>query len=66
MFSAGAHTDYGVCTILATDEVPGLQVCQDGEWHAVPHLPGALVVNTGRVMERWGPAPSRTQRVTRT
>jgi isopenicillin N synthase-like dioxygenase len=26
VFGAGAHSDYGMLTLLATDEVPGLQV----------------------------------------
>ena len=30
-FAAGQHTDYGMVTILATDEVPGLQACHYSE-----------------------------------
>ena len=31
----GAHTDYGVLTILLADDVPGLQVFGDGRWNDV-------------------------------
>lgn len=27
IFGASAHSDYGAITLLATDGVPGLQVC---------------------------------------
>jgi isopenicillin N synthase-like dioxygenase len=30
VFGAGAHSDYGMLTLLATDEVPGLQVSHGG------------------------------------
>ncbi len=51
---AGAHSDYGTVTLLRQDDVGGLQV-QDrsGEWHDVPSLAGAYVVNVGDALERW-------------
>lgn len=52
-FSAGAHTDYGCLTFLMTDGTPGLQICPDGEWVAVPHIRGAFVINLGDMLERW-------------
>ncbi|NBB83407.1 MAG: isopenicillin N synthase family oxygenase [Alphaproteobacteria bacterium] len=51
---AGAHTDYGNVTILATDGVPGLEVrTRGGEWVAAPHVPGAFVCNIGDLLMRW-------------
>ena len=52
---AGAHSDYGVLTILRTEDAPGgLQVrTRDGRWSDVPHVPGAFVVNIGDAMMRW-------------
>ena len=51
---AGAHTDYGSITLLHQDDVGGLEVrCSDGQWHPAPALPGALLVNTGDLMQRW-------------
>ena len=52
---AGAHSDYGVLTVLATDDAPGgLEVLmRDGSWCGVPHVPGAFVVNIGDAMMRW-------------
>lgn len=52
---ASAHTDYGTVTILKPDDAPGgLQVLgKDGEWHDVPYIPGAYVINLGDLMARW-------------
>ncbi|MGF7235589.1 MAG: isopenicillin N synthase family dioxygenase [Frankia sp.] len=52
---AGAHTDYGTLTILATEDRPGgLQVCNgQGDWVDVPIIPGCFIVNIGDLMARW-------------
>jgi isopenicillin N synthase-like dioxygenase len=50
----GAHTDYGVVTVLFADPVPGLQVlAPGGGWHDVLPEPGALLVNLGDMTAQW-------------
>lgn len=50
----GEHTDYGMCTVLFADAVPGLQIVgPDGAWHHVVPSPGALLVNLGDLMAQW-------------
>ena len=51
---AGAHTDYGNLTLLATDDVGGLEVrTRAGDWIEAPPMPGAFVVNIGDCLMRW-------------
>ncbi|QUQ68812.1 isopenicillin N synthase family dioxygenase [Kutzneria sp. CA-103260] len=52
---AGAHTDFGVLTLLSSDDAPGgLQVrLGNGEWFDVPRLPDAFTVNIGDLMAYW-------------
>ncbi|WP_207841594.1 isopenicillin N synthase family dioxygenase [Williamsia soli] len=50
----GAHTDYGIVTVLWADQVAGLQVLgHDGSWNDVSPVDGALLVNLGDLMARW-------------
>ncbi|PZU56258.1 MAG: isopenicillin N synthase family oxygenase [Sphingobium sp.] len=50
----GAHSDYQCFTILAQDEVGGLEVRNaKGDWIAAPPIKGAYVVNIGDMMMRW-------------
>jgi isopenicillin N synthase-like dioxygenase len=50
----GAHTDYGVVTVLWADRTPGLEILgSDGAWHGVVPEPGALLVNLGDLTAEW-------------
>ncbi|WP_343559381.1 isopenicillin N synthase family dioxygenase [Kiloniella sp. b19] len=49
----GAHTDYGNLTILAQDDVGGLQVMnREGQWVEGPPVPGTFVINIGDLVQR--------------
>jgi isopenicillin N synthase-like dioxygenase len=51
---AGEHTDYGNVTLLATDEVGGLEVrTRAGDWLAAPVISGAFICNIGDCLMRW-------------
>ena len=53
-FGVAPHTDFGVLTVLCQDAVGGLQIQRrDGEWAAMPPIPGTFVVNIGDLLERW-------------
>lgn len=50
----GAHSDYECFTILATDDVPALEVRNvHGAWIAADPVPGCVIVNIGDQMARW-------------
>ena len=50
----GAHTDYGIVTVLWADAVPGLEILRpDGSWYPVVPAPGALLINLGDLLARW-------------
>lgn len=58
IFGAGAHSDWGLITLLACDGTPGLQICKDKHaesriWEDVQPIEGAFVVNLGDMLERW-------------
>lgn len=53
VFACGAHSDYGMITLLLTDDQPGLQINFKGDWIDVPPRPGAFIVNLGDMLERW-------------
>jgi len=51
---AGAHTDYGLLTLLFQDDVGGLEVLDmENQWQAVDYVESAIVVNSGDLLERW-------------
>jgi isopenicillin N synthase-like dioxygenase len=51
---AGEHTDYGNITLLATDDVGGLEVrTRAGDWISAAPLENALIVNIGDCLMRW-------------
>ncbi|MEM9564088.1 MAG: 2-oxoglutarate and iron-dependent oxygenase domain-containing protein [Actinomycetota bacterium] len=50
----GAHSDYGMCTMLYADPVPGLQLLTpDGRWVDVVPIPGHYLVNVGDMLAAW-------------
>lgn len=50
----GEHQDYGCMTIVAQDDVGGLQVkTKQGEWIDIENIPNTFVVNIGDLMARW-------------
>jgi isopenicillin N synthase-like dioxygenase len=50
---AGAHVDWGFITILAQDEVGGLEVHDErGDWSAVPPIAGTFVIILGEMILR--------------
>lgn len=53
-FNLAPHTDFGVLTVLAQDDVGGLQIQGlDDKWIAAPPIEDTLVVNVGDLLARW-------------
>ncbi len=51
---AGAHTDYGLLTLLFQNEIGGLEVqTDDGEWQRVGASAKDVVINSGDLLEVW-------------
>ena len=51
---AGAHSDYGCMTLLAQDQIGGLQVLSPkNEWIDATPVAGSFVVNIGDMMALW-------------
>lgn len=54
LFGSAPHTDYGFITLLAQDDVGGLEVRnKQGEWIAAPPVPGSFVMNVGDMLSHW-------------
>jgi isopenicillin N synthase-like dioxygenase len=54
LFGSNPHIDYGFITILAQDEVGGLQVRDvDDDWIDVPYVKDHFVMNSGEVLNHW-------------
>jgi isopenicillin N synthase-like dioxygenase len=50
----GAHTDYGILTVLAADAMPGLQVVDAaGRWRDVLPLADGFIINVGDATAVW-------------
>jgi len=53
-YGAAPHTDYGVLTLLAQEDVSGLELrTSSGEWLPVLPPPGSFVCNIGDCLMRW-------------
>lgn len=51
-WGVGEHTDYGLLTLLAQDEVGGLEVKTPGGWIDAPPRADAMICNLGDMLDR--------------
>lgn len=47
------HTDAGAVTVLFQDNVSGLQVRHNEQWHTIDSIPDSLIINVGDLMQIW-------------
>lgn len=63
----GAHTDFGLCTLLFQDDIGGLEIdpFHTGKFTTAPPVPGTCLINIGDLMQRFtnGRAKSTLHRV---
>lgn len=53
LYGSAPHTDFGCLTLLAQDDVGGLQVkTPNGNWVDAPRIPNSFVVNVGDMLHR--------------
>ena len=54
LYGSAPHADFGCITLLAQDDVGGLEVrTMDGAWVAAPPIEGSFVMNVGDMLHRW-------------
>jgi isopenicillin N synthase-like dioxygenase len=54
LFGSAPHTDYGCITLLAQDDVGGLEVKNKaGDWVPAPPMRDTFVMNVGDILARW-------------
>lgn len=54
MFGSAPHTDYGFITLLAQDDIGGLEVRNKaGEWIPAPPIEGSFVMDVADILAHW-------------
>ena len=54
LFGSAPHTDYGFITLLAQDELGGLEIRNKaGDWIPAPPVPGSFVMNVADILTHW-------------
>ncbi len=54
LYGSAPHIDFGCITLLAQDDIGGLQVrTPDERWVDATPIPGSFVVNVGTMLHRW-------------
>ncbi|BAT97189.1 2-oxoglutarate-dependent dioxygenase [Vigna angularis] len=49
----GPHKDVGALTVLAQDEVEGLEVKHNGDWIRIKLIPNSFIINLGDIVQVW-------------